>query len=268
VYYIAFKVFPVYPSLKYGIWKNLLEYKFFGYKYLFLYNFSEFYLRLFFQYDKILFNMKNYKNGIDNEAKRLKDVLVRSGLSARQFSELLGVSEGQMSNMLKGKRWPSREVLDRLADHFGVDLNWLLRGETEDVVYIELIKQEASAGRGMEIDEYAEKQAITVPRSLLGTHKPNNIKAVTVRGDSMVDVQIFDGDYVLFDSSYTLGENISVVSVGNMLLVKRTVVDNVKKTITLFSANKAADYPPRVFSGNEREDVRIAGKVIAWWHRA
>jgi SOS-response transcriptional repressor LexA len=188
-------------------------------------------------------------------------------MSARQFSEKLGISEGQMSNILKGNRRPSREVLDRLVDYFAVDLNWLLRGETEDVVYIDLIKQEAAAGHGVEIDEYAEKQTITVPRSFLGTHKPENIKAVTVRGDSMIDAQIFDGDYVLFDTKYILGENIFVVSVGSMLLVKRVVVDELKKTITLFSANAFANYPPRVFIGDECNEVRIAGKVIAWWHR-
>jgi SOS-response transcriptional repressor LexA len=211
--------------------------------------------------------MRSSKHDIENEAQRLKEVLMRSGMYARQFSETLGISEGQMSNILKGNRRPSREVLDRLVDYFGVDLNWLLRGETEDVVYIDLIKQEAAAGHGIEIDEYAEKQAITVPRSFLGTHKPENIKAITVRGDSMIDVNIFDGDYVLFDTSNRLGENIFVVSVGSMLLVKRVVYDELKKTITLYSANAAADYPPRVFTGEECKEVRIAGKVIAWWHR-
>jgi SOS-response transcriptional repressor LexA len=211
--------------------------------------------------------MRSSKHDFKSEAKRLKEVLERSEMSARQFSEILGISEGQMSNILKGYRKPSREVLDRLVDYFGVDLNWLLRGETEDVVFIDLINQEAAAGHGKEIDEYAEKQTISVPRSFIGTHKPENIKAVTVCGDSMIDAQIFDGDYVLFDTNYKLGENISVVSVGNMLLVKRVVVDNVKESITLLSANKAADYPSRIFSGIEREEVRIAGKVIAWWHR-
>jgi SOS-response transcriptional repressor LexA len=209
--------------------------------------------------------MRSLTNYIENEAKRLKEVLSRSGMSARQFSEKLGISEGQMSNILKGKRRPSREVLDKLVDYFAVDLNWLLRGETEDVVYIDFINQEAAAGHGMEIDEYAEKKTIAVPRSFLITHKPKNLKAITVRGDSMIGAQIYDGDYVLFDTRDKLGENIFVVSVGTMLLVKRVVVDELKKTITLISAN--ADYPPRIFTGDECEGVRIEGKVIAWWHR-
>ena len=220
------------------------------------------------QYDNIVFNMKNIGCNMKSEAVKLKEILFRSGLSARQFSEILGISESQMSNILRGIRRPSREVLERLADRFNVDLNWLLRGETEDTVYIELIDQEAAAGNGMEIDEYVEKKTIAVPRSFLGAHKPENLKAITVRGDSMIDAQIFDGDYILFDTSYKFGESIFVVSVGSTLLVKRVVVDDVKKTITLFSANFAADYPPRVFSDNEREEVQIAGKVIAWWHKA
>ena len=211
--------------------------------------------------------MASYKKYMKSEAVKLKEVLLRSGLSARQFSEILNISEGQMSNILRGIRRPSRELLERLADRFQVDLNWLLRNDTEDAVYIELIDQEAAAGHGREIDEFAERQTIAVPRSFLGFHRTENLKAITVRGDSMIDVQIFDGDCVLYDTSYQLGENISVVSVGNSLLVKRVVVDNVKETITLFSANTAANYPPRIFSGIECEEVRIAGKVIAWWHR-
>jgi SOS-response transcriptional repressor LexA len=211
--------------------------------------------------------MRSLEDNVGNEAERLKEVLLRSGMSARQFSEKLGISEGQMSNILNGNRRPSREVLDRLVDYFDVDLNWLLRGEVEDVVYIDFINQEAAAGHGMEIDEYAEKKTIAVPRSFLGTHKPKNLKAITVRGDSMIDAQIFDGDYVLFDTKDKLGENIFVVSVGTMLLVKRVVVDVLKKTITLLSANAAANYPPRIFTGNECEEIQIEGKVIAWWHR-
>jgi len=207
--------------------------------------------------------MQNLKS----EAKKLKDVLLRSGLSARQFSEILDISEGQMSNILRGVRRPSRELLERLAERFQVDLNWLLRDDTENMVYIQLIDQEAAAGHGKEIDEYAERQTIAVPRSFLGSHKPENLKAITVRGDSMIDAQIFDGDYILFDTSKRFGENISVVSVGSTLLVKRVVVDNLKNTITLFSENSSAEYPPRIFYGKECDDVQIAGKVIAWWHR-
>jgi SOS-response transcriptional repressor LexA len=210
--------------------------------------------------------MRSLSSEMKNEAAKIREVLLRSGMSARQFSEKLGISEGQMSNILRGNRKPSREVLDRLVEEFQVDLNWLLRNETEDTVYIELIDQEAAAGHGVEIDEYAERQTIAVPRSFLGTHRPENLKAITVRGDSMIDAQIFDGDYVLFDTSKKLGESIFVVSVGSTLLVKRVVKDEVKKTITLFSAN--TDYPPRVFTGNECEEVRITGQVIAWWHRA
>jgi phage repressor protein C with HTH and peptisase S24 domain len=216
--------------------------------------------------DKIVFNMRSFTSDMKTESIKLKEILSRSGMSARQFSEILGISEGQMSNVLRGNRRPSREVLIRLAEHFNVDLNWLLSNETGDTVYIELIDQEAAAGTGVEIDEYAERQTIAVPRSFLGTHKPENLKAITVRGDSMIGEQIFDGDYVLFDTSKKLGESIFVVSVGSALLVKRVVTDEVKKTKTLFSAN--ADYPPRVFTGNECEEVRIAGQVIAWWHRA
>ena len=210
--------------------------------------------------------MTSFKQEMKNEAAKLKEILLRSGMSARQFGEVLDISESQVSNLLRGVRRPSREILEKLAACFDVDLNWLLRREAEeDIVFIDFIKQEAAAGHGIEIDEYAERQIIAVPRSFLGNYKSENIKAVTVRGDSMIDEQIFEGDYVLFDTSKRLGESIFVVSVGSTLLVKRVVVDELKKTKTLFSAN--ANYPPRIFTGDECDEVRIEGKVIAWWHR-
>ena len=77
-----------------------------------------------------LFNIKSIDHNIKNQAKKLKEVLFRSGMSARQFSEKLGISESQMSNIFRGKRCPSLDVLGRLAEYFQVDLNWLLGNET------------------------------------------------------------------------------------------------------------------------------------------
>ena len=73
--------------------------------------------------------MASFIKDMKKEASKHKEILFRSGLSARQFSETLRISESQMSNILRGNRRPSRELLDRLVEHFHVDLNWLLRND-------------------------------------------------------------------------------------------------------------------------------------------
>jgi phage repressor protein C with HTH and peptisase S24 domain len=149
-----------------------------------------------------------------------------------------------------------------------VDINTFLFGKgqpEEGTAHIELFRQEAAAGQGAEIDDYAGRSHIVVPRSFIVPHRGEHIKAVLVRGDSMVGEKIFDRDYVIFNRRETSGEGIFVLSVETTLLVKRVALDPVSSTITLISANPA--YRPRVISGMDRETVRIEGKVIGCLHR-
>jgi phage repressor protein C with HTH and peptisase S24 domain len=81
----------------------------------------------------------------------------------------------------------------------------------------------------------------------------------------MVESHICDGDIAIFHPGLTQGSGIFVVSVGNTLVVKRVDRDPATRTIVLYSTNPA--YPPRSFSGPELEDVRIAGRVVAVFHR-
>ena len=81
----------------------------------------------------------------------------------------------------------------------------------------------------------------------------------------MIDERINDGDIVIFNIKQTEGNGIYVVSVGNTLLVKRVDFDHTNKTIELISANPA--YESRRYSGNELEEIRVEGKVVACYHR-
>ena len=81
----------------------------------------------------------------------------------------------------------------------------------------------------------------------------------------MVDERINDGDIAIFNIKQTEGNGIYVVSVGNTLLVKRVDFDHANKTIELISANPA--YETRRYSGSELEDIRVAGRVIACYHK-
>jgi phage repressor protein C with HTH and peptisase S24 domain len=114
------------------------------------------------------------------------------------------------------------------------------------------------------VEEYPEKQYFQVPFSLTRPYRPENLKAVHVSGDSMIGENINDGDIVFFNIKQTAGNGIYVVSVGNSLFVKR--VDFANDAITLISANPA--YESRRYSGYEMNDIRVAGRVVAWYHRA
>jgi phage repressor protein C with HTH and peptisase S24 domain len=204
------------------------------------------------------------------EAERFNAVRQKHGLTNKEFGASLGLTEAQVSNIIHGVRKPSRDVLIRLNRLYQADLNWIIAGnteyaDTEKTVYVERIRQEAAAGNGAEIDDYAEKTLLSVPASLIFPHKPHSIRAVTVHGDSMTGEKIFDGDIVLFNIYTVTGDGIFVLSVGSTLLVKRVAFDEFNRSITLISANPY--YAPRILAGAELESAKIEGKVIANLHR-
>jgi transcriptional regulator with XRE-family HTH domain len=166
-----------------------------------------------------------------NEAERYKFVLEKSGLSKTAFAESIGISRSHNYHLERGTQKPPREVLERLATVYNINLNWLIHGRGQsgleaDTVEIELLDQEAAAGQGREIEDYIEKQYIPILYDFLRPHNPKNLKAVHVKGDSMIVEWI---------------------------------------TIELISANPA--YETRRYSGNELEDIRVEGRVVACYHR-
>jgi SOS-response transcriptional repressor LexA len=201
---------------------------------------------------------------------RYRFIREKSGLSKKDFAESLGLSMNMGFQISTGRVRPSREVMERLASVYNVNLHWFITGEgspgyNPDTVEIELLEQEAAAGHGRDAAEYPEKRGFQVPRSLISPYRPEKLQAVYVSGDSMVDEKINDGDIVIFHPGLTEGHGIFVVSIGNTLVVKRVGFDTLNQTVILISANPA--YPPRPFSGPALEELRIAGRVLACVHR-
>jgi len=100
-----------------------------------------------------------------NEAERYKFVLEKSGLSKSAFAESIGISRSHNYHLERGTQKPPREVLERLATVYNINLNWLIYGNgpsglDQDTVEIELYDQQAAAGQGREIDDYIEKRFI------------------------------------------------------------------------------------------------------------
>jgi len=215
------------------------------------------------------------RDDYDEIAARFAEVRAGSGLSKRAFAESLGIHPMVAGDIELGKRDPSRDVLIRLARVYSVDITWLLTGErialspasqnARATVPVRLIRQEAAAGRGIEIDDYAESAEIQVPPSFISPYRSERVRAVYVRGDSMTGAGLDDGDIVFFTVDERSGTGIFVVSVESALLVKRVDVDHAKKSVTLISENP--QYAPRVLSGADLDRFSIEGRVLASIHR-
>ena len=205
-----------------------------------------------------------------NEAERYRFVLEKSGLSKTAFAESLGISRSHNYHLERGTQKPPREVLERLAMVYNINLNWLIYGSgpsglESDCVEIQLLDQEAAAGQGREVEDHIPHSSFLIPHSLIRPHRPEKLQAVCVVGDSMIDEHINDGDIAVFHPGLTEGNGIYVVSVGNTLLVKRVDFDIKRKAVILISANPA--YKPRRYSGAELADLRIVGRVVVCVHK-
>jgi len=205
---------------------------------------------------------------------RYSTIRKKVGMTQSEFAESLGISQGYSSQIEAEAREAGREVLEKLASIYHVNINWFLYGkdtsesvdESDDFnVFIPLIQQEVAAGRGMVIEDFPTINRVAVPRPLVVGHNPDHLRAVIVRGDSQKDRQIFDRDIVVYDTQDVAPENLSVVSLAGQLVIKYVAVDRLKGTLSLLSANEA--FPPRVIKGSELESVKIEGKVILNMHR-
>jgi phage repressor protein C with HTH and peptisase S24 domain len=226
-------------------------------------------------------------------ATRYATIRSRAGLSKKAFAESLGIHPVVSGDIELGKRDPSRDVLVRLVRTYAVDINWLLTGivspkysvgEISDVslnegmdisntnddsvssiVHIEFVRQQAAAGRGIEIEEYVQTQKLPVLRSFIAPRRPERVKAVEVRGDSMTGIGLDDRDVVLFAPDEKKGDGVHVISIASQLLVKRILFDPAGHTVHVMSENPS--YPVRILSGADLEDFKVEGRVIGWMHR-
>ena len=206
---------------------------------------------------------------MENEAERYNFIQKSSGLNKTDFAASLGISKAYGYQIATGRANAPRQSLRRLALEHRVNLNWYLYGQGEPLASeeapVELLEHEAAAGSGREVEGYVNKRTLSLPLSLVAPYRPEKLKAVYVAGDSMTGANINDGDIVIFYPGLLQGNGIYVVSIGNTLLVKQVEFDGPGQSICLISANTA--YEPRRYSGNELEDIRIAGRVVACWHK-
>ncbi len=208
---------------------------------------------------------------------RFKFIRERAGLTKAEFAAALSIPPSLESYIESGQRRASLDVLRRLADSYAVNLNWFLSGDGEpfvgvlagtgddDTVSVLHVAQEVAAGRGVDIEDHADTRAIAVPRALVPGCNPLRLRALTVRGDSMIERHIADRDIVVFNTADREGESVSVVTVAGQLLVKHVSFDPIARRLTLTSANPV--YPPRVIEADELSSVSIEGRVVACLHR-
>lgn len=131
------------------------------------------------------------------------------------------------------------------------------------ILSIPFISQKISAGTG---EDFLPDECLTVKRIDILERMAKGIDKATlvcaeVKGDSMIDANIFPNDYVIFSRGLINQEGIYVISLMGEVMVKRLAFDTIENKVTIISENK--NYPSKTTSA---ENVRILGKVLGWIH--
>ncbi|MDD2469240.1 MAG: helix-turn-helix transcriptional regulator [Desulfobulbus sp.] len=88
--------------------------------------------------------MSSKKNLLpDNLGSRLKKYRLEKSLTGNKLAEIIGISQGSLSEIENGKREPSGKVFYGLAENTDIDIKWLITGE--------------KTGKGQEKSARAEK---------------------------------------------------------------------------------------------------------------
>lgn len=203
---------------------------------------------------------------------RLHQLRISRDITQADLAKYLHISKSLISMYERNQRKPSYDILEGIADFFNVDMNTLTGKDTKypssigskDIslppgAFKPKLKKVpmlgyAAAGKPL---ENADNQF----SYLMEASADYNVDfCITIRGDSMVNAGINDGD-IVFVRSQPVVENGQIACVeidGNKVCIKRFYrTDN---GVMLVSENPK--YPPMVFDESNCDDFRILGLAV------
>ncbi|KGF09677.1 hypothetical protein HMPREF1635_01955 [Clostridiales bacterium S5-A14a] len=138
---------------------------------------------------------------------RLKQLRMEKQLNQTDLGSALNLATSTISMYENGKREPDFETLETIADYFNVDIDYLL-GKTDKITRIEFddysdVKNliHPSAYRIPIVGKICAGDGCFVIEEKMGyftiDHTIKADFALVVKGDSMIDIDINDGDIVL-----------------------------------------------------------------------
>lgn len=201
---------------------------------------------------------------------RLKLLRKSKGLTQTELANALHLSHGAIAMWETNKRQPDNDTMLRLADFFGVSVDYLLgREETKNppnvydvdgIVSYEVLGT-VRAGYNGSINEIPTGEVIELPFSMINGGEKEEYFVLQVKGSSMYP-RLLDGDKILCKrtSSVDSGTLAVVLYDGEDATVKRVVYAPGENWLELVPFNP--EFAPKRISGADLEICRILGKVV------
>lgn len=214
---------------------------------------------------------------------RYVELLNEKGVKNIDVSRATGIPASTFSDWKKGKSSPKREKLDKLAEFFGVEPDWI-SGKSEFKTKKEMLQHfdDVYNTPALQSDVFRLEKGMKIPvlgsvaagtpifaeENYIGSEEISEELASTgeffglkIKGDSM-SPRIMEGDIVIVrqQDDAESGDIVIVLINGDSATCKRLM--KYQEGISLLSFNPA--YEPMTFTNKEIEDkpVRIIGKVV------
>lgn len=215
----------------------------------------------------------------------LREVLAKlkteNGLTTDLLSQLSGVPKGTLNKLLNGEtRNPTGSTLKKIADALNcpVEIFYPQSGECDAPKVGGLTAKYGDLRNAQDILPIRTRAIPMLGEIAAGTpiYAEENAEilfcddsihcdfALTVRGDSMIDARIHDGDIVFIRAQEDVDDgDIAAVVLNDEATLKR--VYHMKNGLQLLSANPK--YAPMVYTLSECDSIRILGKAVGFQSR-
>ena len=201
---------------------------------------------------------------------RLKELRNAKGLYQKDIANELNIAISTYSYWEQGKIEPDNTTLKKLADYFGVSVDYLLGCDEQPTqsifdTYPNIrpvarrrvpMLGEVACGKPIYTNEDRESY-VEVGTDL------NVDFCLTARGDSMIGARIRSGDIVFCRAQDMVNNGeIAAVIIGDEATLKRVYYYPEQKKLVLQAENPK--YEPFVYVNDELDQIRILGKAVAF----
>lgn len=198
---------------------------------------------------------------------KIKELREKYGLPQKAFAADIGVTQPTVSDWESGRKVPSAKSTAKIADYFGVTVDYILGREESNVTGAVLSRAVININVYGQIPAGIPVEAI---EDIIGTEQipsewasgGREYFALQVKGDSMYPVYL-DGDIVIVrkESACQTGDDCVVYINGYDATLKRVKLRE-NGSIEIIPLN--VNYPPRTFTRAEAEamPITIGGVVV------
>lgn len=204
---------------------------------------------------------------------KLKELRISRGIQQKDLAAALNIGANTLSQYESEKREPDFDMLNRIADYFGVSVDYILgreeikkspEGDTLFSQHPEIFRPKMR--KVPLLGKTACGEPIYSPNfdngfALLNSDIPADF-ALEAQGESMSGVGIHSGDVIFFVAADMVDNGqIAAVVVGEEVTLKRVYYYPNNNKLILNSENPA--FEPLVYIGSELDEIRIIGRAIA-----